>query len=118
MEGRGRGRGGGGGIFKTCFFLGVGTLLQVGQNFRFVGQALKVKAEKFIGPLIGLHFLSAGQLDQQKRNQGTIDLNLDAIGMLAEQVAVRHHALQSAEKKFDQPAIAVQKNQNFSGHVM
>ena len=91
------------------------TLAEMFENLLFARPALLVQAEQFVRPLVRFH--GAGQLDQQARDQRAVDLDLDAAGVLAEQVATRQDAFEPAEKQLDQPAIAVQKDEDFRRHI-
>ena len=93
-------------------FGGFRALAEMFKNLFFACPALLVQAEQFVRPLVRFHW--AGQLDQKARDQRTVDLDLDAASISAEQVAARQgHILSQRKKQLDQPAIAVQKDDDF-----
>src|SRR5437870_1410785 len=79
-------------------FFRVGPFLQVGGQFVEVGPAGQIEADHFVAaqrrPATG------PQLNEQTGNDRAVRLNLNARGVLADQMATAQHVFEEAEEQF------------------
>ncbi len=84
-------------------------------EFVLIGQTCEVKADHFVSPKPWL--FSRPQGDQHAGDNRAISLNLNAIFVLAEQMAEAKYLLEKAEEDFDRPPFRKDQTDDVRRHI-
>ena len=90
-------------------------LRDVGQEFLLISPAYQVIADHFVRPQGRL--ASCGQTDQHTGDDRAVGLNLNALGVVTQEMPASQDMLEEAKKELDRVTVKVEQGDDFCRHI-